>query len=217
MAKLCSLPLAALLLLFLTPGVHAKKPKQHSAPLASVADFFPLRVGDSWKYRNTSGDAEYTLNILSEEPQADGSTRCTMEKMAGVRILYSFSKPPGWVLLHSEGYPEHEGLEARYEPAKQYLPNPAKVGFQWTSSSKDPAQTEVTEKSKVVGFENVTVPAGKFRAIKVVSEVTGGVAHMTKSYWYADGVGLVKTTTDGGKIKYGFELTDYSFRKDKKR
>jgi hypothetical protein len=213
MAKRCSFLLTALLLLLFPPGVEAKKPKKRSAPPASAADYFPLRVGDSWNYRNTSGDAEYSLKILSEEQQADGSTRYVMEKLAGVKILYSFSKPPGWVLLHLEDYPEHEGLKATYEPARQYLQNPLKAGFKWTSTSKDPTQTDVTENNEVVGFETVKVPAGKFRAMKVVSEVTGGVAHMIKSYWYADGVGLVKTTTDGGKIKYGFELTDYSFKK----
>jgi hypothetical protein len=69
------------------------------------------------------------------------------------------------------------------------------------------------EKSRVVGFENVTVAAGKFRAMKVVSEVSGAATPMTKTCWYAEGVGLVKTTTQGGPIKYGSELTDYSFKK----
>jgi hypothetical protein len=57
------------------------------------------------------------------------------------------------------------------------------------------------------------VPAGKFRAIKVVSEVSGGAIPMTRTNWYANGVGLVKSATQGGQIKYGSELTDYSFKK----
>jgi hypothetical protein len=40
---------------------------------------------------------------------------------------------------------------------------------------------------------------------------------MTKTYWYADGVGLVKSMTDSGQIKYGWELVAYSFKKDKKK
>jgi hypothetical protein len=36
---------------------------------------------------------------------------------------------------------------------------------------------------------------------------------MTRTNWYAEGVGLVKSTTEGGQIKYGSELTDYSFKK----
>ena len=49
--------------------------------------------------------------------------------------------------------------------------------------------------------------------MKVVSEVSGGTGPMTRTNWYADGVGLVKSTTQGGQIKYGSELTDYSFKK----
>ena len=69
------------------------------------------------------------------------------------------------------------------------------------------------EKHRVVGSENVTVAAGRFRAMKIVSEVSGGAIPMTKTFWYAPGVGLVKSTTEGGEIKYGSELVDYSFKK----
>ena len=97
-------------------------------------------------------------------------------------------------------YPEHEGLKASYEPPKQYLPNPLVAGQKWEWTRKDPTQMERQESSRVVGFEEVTVAAGKFRAMKVVSELRGGASPMTKTSWYAEGVGLVKSTTEGGKI-----------------
>ncbi|MEY2561172.1 MAG: hypothetical protein QOG51_1587 [Verrucomicrobiota bacterium] len=197
----------AFALLLLSFTVAAKKPKA-----AASADFFPLRVGDSWTYRNTSDSSQYTLKVLNEEKQADGSSRYEMEMLAGVIVRKFFSKPAGWVLLHFERYPEHEGLEAKYEPAKQYLQNPLVPGFKWGWKGKDYTQTDVTENSQVIGFEKVSVPAGKFRAMKVVSQVTGGAAVMTKTYWYADGVGLVKTTTEAGTINYASELIDYSFK-----
>ena len=46
----------AFALLLLSFTVAAKKPKA-----AAAADFFPLRVGDSWTYRNTSDNSQYTL------------------------------------------------------------------------------------------------------------------------------------------------------------
>ncbi|MEN3370230.1 MAG: hypothetical protein V7609_2373 [Verrucomicrobiota bacterium] len=197
----------ALALFVLSFSVAAKKPKP------AAADFFPLRVGDSWTYRNSDGQSQYTLKVLSEEKQADSSIRSEMELLAGVQVRKFFSKPSGWVLLHMERYPEHEGLEAKYEPPKQYLQNPLVPGFKWNWKGKDTGNNEVTESSQVIGFEKVSVPAGKFRAMKIVSKVTGGAAVMTKTYWYADGVGLVKTTTEAGEIKYGSELVDYSFKK----
>jgi hypothetical protein len=197
----------AVTLLFLTASALAQKSKP------AQADYFPLRVGGSWTYRTTEGDTEHSLKVTSEEKQADGTTRYEVEMVSGVKILTSYSKTGDWVLMHLQRYPEHEGMVAKYEPARQHLPNPLRAGLRWEWKGRDPTQTEVTEKSQVIGFENVTVPAGKFRAMKVVSEITGGAAHMTRTYWYAEGVGLVKSSTDGGQIKYGFELIDYSFKK----
>jgi hypothetical protein len=208
MLKNHSLSWVALALLLVAPNAIAAK-KTKSPP----ADFFPLRVGDSWTYRNTSDDSQYSLKVLTEEKQGDGSSRYEVELQAGAHIRKFFSKPSGWVLLHAERYQEQEGLEAKYEPPKQYLQNPLVPGFKWEWKGRDYTNSEVTESSQVIGFEKVSVPAGKFRAMKVVSQVTGGAAVMTKTYWYADGVGLVKTTTEAGQIKYGSELIDYSFKK----
>ncbi len=192
----------------LGPAASGKKPHaEKTAP-----DYFPLRVGDSWTYRN-SEEGGYTLKVLSEEPQAGSPPHYVVELLSGVKILRVFSKGEGWVLFHSENYTEHEGLEASYDPPKQYLPNPLVVGQKWEWSGKDPTQVEYRERSRVDAAEQVTVPAGKFRAMKVVTEVTGGSAAKTVTNWYAEGVGLVKSTTDGGQIKYGSELTDYSFKK----
>ena len=185
-------------------------------PKKAARDFFPLRVGDSWTYRNIDDEGGYSLKVLSEEPQANGATHYLVEMTSGVKVLTTFSKAGGWVLMHSEGYPEHEGLEAKYEPPRQYLPDPLVAGAKWEWKGRDYTQTERRESSVVSGPEEVKVPAGKFRAMKVVSQVTTDTAKMTKTFWYADGVGLIKSVTDGGKIKYGSELADYSFKKPAK-
>ena len=201
-------------LLFLQ-GASAAKPKpkfKSQSKSEPAADYFPLRVGDSWTYRNSEAGG-YTWKVLSEEPHEGEAVRYTVEVLSGVKILNTFSKANGWVLLHGENYLEHEGLQATYDPPKQYLANPLVVGQKWESTGKDPTQVEHHEVNRVVGVETVTVPAGKFRAMKIVSEVSNGGALMTRTSWYADGVGLVKTQTVGGQLKYGSELTDYSFKK----
>jgi hypothetical protein len=199
--------IAAIAGLLLCPtwiGIAAKTKK--------AADYFPLRVGYSWKYQNLGGEGGYTLKILREEPQPDGPAHYVVEMSSGVIVLNTFSKASGWVLMHSEQYPEHEGLEAKYDPPRQYLPDPLTVGAKWEWKGKDYTQVNRQEKNVVAGFETVTVPAGKFRALKVVSQITTDTATMTKTYWYAENVGLVKSTTSGGQIKYGSELTEYSFK-----
>jgi hypothetical protein len=208
MNKIRPLTTTALALCLLTVGAAAEK------PAAPAHDYFPLRVGDSWSYRSKDGDTEHSLKVLSEEKQADGTIRYLVEKLAGAKVLTVFSKSGGWVLMHSEQYTEHEGLEVKYEPPKQYLQNPLTAGTKWTWKGKDYTQTDLDENHQVVGFENITVLAGKFRAMKVVSRIVGA-APMTRTTWYADGVGLIKSETDGGQIKYGWELADYSFKKKK--
>lgn len=176
-------------------------------------DYFPLRVGDSWRYRMTDNDAEYTVKVLSAEKQADGATVYLLEKQAGVVIRDWYSKTIGWVFLHREAYEGQEGLDVKYQPPRQYLKNPIVAGDKWNWKGKSIAQTDVEEHNEVVGPEVVKVPAGTFRAIKVLSRVSDGEAVMTKTYWYADSVGLVKWVMEGGQLKNGWELVDYSFKR----
>ena len=204
------LVLAALALVVI-PGTFGKETKA-KPKVAVQADYFPLQVGYSWTYRNNE-EGGYTLKVLSEEPQEGAPVRYAIELAAGVKIIRTYSKAEGWVLFHAERYPEHEGLKMTYEPPRQYLPNPLTTGQKWEWTGKDTTQAEYRESSRVIGPETVTVAAGKFRAMKVVSEITGGNAHKTRTNWYADGVGLVKSATEAGEIKYGSELTDYSFKK----
>jgi hypothetical protein len=197
----------ALAIFLLTLGATAQK------SAAPGPDHFPLRVGDSWTYRNTSGGAPFTLKVLGEEKQPDGTIRYEVEKLAGAKVLTVYSKAGGWVYMHLERYPEHEGLEMKYEPARQYLKNPLVAGSQWGWTGKDYTNTELEEDSQVTGPEEVTVPAGKFQAMKVVTKVAGTTAPLIRTTWYADGVGPVKSTSEAGQIKYGWELIDYSFKK----
>jgi hypothetical protein len=129
-----------------------------------------------------------------------------------------YSKPKGWVLQHRISYPdEQSGLKIDYEPGKQYLKNPLIAGGKWRWAGKDVGGNDVSESSEVMGLEWVDVPAGKFRAMKIISHVSNGGTAAVKTYWYADGVGLIKSWTDAGAIKYGFELEDYSFKKGSPR
>src|SRR4030081_2318970 len=85
--------LTAVVLATLAPGpAVAAKPK----PAKVEADYFPLRVGDSWTYRNTE-EGGYTLKVLSEEPQEGGPVRYVVEFRSEVIIHNVFSKVSGWV------------------------------------------------------------------------------------------------------------------------
>jgi hypothetical protein len=202
--------LAALGLAALVFAAEAKVKKKE--PPKATPDYFPLQAGYKWTYRNLE-EGGYTLSVVKEESPGEGPVRFTIELLSGVKVHRVYSKAKDWVLFHSEDYPEHEGLKSSYDPPRQYLPNPLAAGQKWEWSGKDPTQVEYRESSRAVDFEDVTVPAGKFRAMKVVTEVSGASILKIRTNWYADGVGLVKSATEAGQIKYGSELTDYSFKK----
>jgi hypothetical protein len=201
----------SLIVLFplLAMSVSAQKPRRTPA----VPDYFPLEVGNTWKYRHSEG-SEFTIKVLDAEKQKDGTTRYKVETLSGMEIHSWYSKPNGWVLLHEKSYVGQD-IKPTYDPPKQHLMNPLIPGGKWSWKGLSEVNQEASESYEVIGPENVTVAAGTFRAIKVVGKILDGSAVKTKTDWYADGIGLVKSTSEGLKYKYGWELEDYNFKKGK--
>lgn len=219
MMRFCAKRTAALLalLFLLLPGAEAQQRRRaprgnagNAGPIA--ADYFPLRAGDSWTYRHSEG-SEFTVKVLKDVKQPDGSLQYLVELHSGALIHYIYSKPNGWVLLHRVDYLDQEAMKIDYKPARQYLKNPLTVGARWVWAGKDVTGVDASESSRVVGLEWVEVPAGKFHAMKIVSEVSNGGSVVNKTYWYAPGVGCVKSWSEAGSTKYGYELASYSFKK----
>ena len=85
-----------------------------------------------------------------------------------------------------------------------------------------PAKNEFSNPCKVIGTESITVAAGTFNAvhidcttdmkITITMNNTPIVApvHFTASSWYAEHVGLIKTTTTGGNLDSTIELVSYN-------
>lgn len=171
-------------------------------------DYFPLRVGDSWKYRSTTADSkqsEFTIKVLNEEKE-NGNTLYLVETVSTFQPIHDwYSKPGGWVLMHRQEYVKTAN-KAEYQPTKQFLKNPLTSGDSWQWKGKGMMGLEIDESNEVSGPETVTVPAGKFEAMKVMTKVIQGGAPVTKTYWYASGVGLVKAMTDTGAVKSTTEL-----------
>ncbi len=182
----------------------AQKPKE------PPPDYFPLRVGDWWSYHSTTADgkmSDFTMKVASEDK---GVFLVQIESAFPIQEWYS--KPAGWVVWHKEAYPK-SNQSVDFAPARQYLKNPPSPGSTWSWKGKGTFNVDIDETSTVPGTELVTVPAGKFTAMKVVTKVVQGGTTVTKTYWYANWVGLVKSMTDTGAVKSTTELVDYSFKK----
>jgi hypothetical protein len=175
-------------------------------------DYFPLRAGDTWKYRSTTADgkqSEFSIKVLNEEKE-NGNTLYLVETVSTFQPIHDwYSKPSGWVLMHRQEYVK-TGNKAEYQPTKQFLKNPLATGDSWHWKGKGMMGVEIDESNQASGPETVSVPAGKFDAMKVTTNVVQGGAPVTKTYWYAPGVGLVKSMTDTGSVKSTTELLEYS-------
>ncbi len=107
----------------------------------------------------------------------------------------------------TEGLPFQEVLIAKYEKPLLVLKKTLKEGDVWEAGTMRLGKLEMPAQIKVSATEDVTVPAGTFKkCLKIVTEVTqisGSIngpdvvlevrnGTMTKTSWYAPGVGLVK-------------------------
>ena len=182
--------------------------------LGGSRDYFPLRTGNSWMYQSTTADgkhSEFTIKVLNEATE-NGDTQYLVETVSTFQPIHDwYSKPSGWVLLHKEEYVK-SGTKGEFQPTRQLLKNPLADGDSWTWKGKGMMGLDIEESNRVSGPETVSVPAGKFSAMKVTTQVVQGGSPVTKTYWYAPGVGLVKSITDTGSVKSNTELVEYSVK-----
>jgi hypothetical protein len=114
--------------------------------------------------------------------------------------------------MHAKSYIGQD-IKTNYDPPKQHLKNPLVAGAKWSWKGLSEVNQEASESYEVIGPETVKVAAGTFRAIKVVGKIMDGSSLKTRTDWYADGVGLVKSMSESQGLNYGWELEDYSFKK----
>jgi hypothetical protein len=204
----------AVLALSLAPPAAAQKAGGQK-PKEPPPDYFPLRVNDWWKYRSTTqtgATSEFTMRVAAAEKSPEGTVyEVVIESAWPIKEWYS--KPVGSVMWHREAYPKTGNAVTAFAPARQLLMNPPAAGATWTWKGHGTMNVAIDEASTVSGPESVTVPAGTFKAIKVVTKLTQGGTPVTKTMWYANWVGMVRSTTDTGSVQSTAELLDWSFKK----
>ncbi len=203
---------AALALAFLLAPLALGAPTPKPPP----PDYYPLATGSWWKYQSTTEDgkkSEFTVRVLASEPTADGTLMYKVAIETPWQTIHEYyTKPQGWVLEHMQVYTSN-GLEGIFKPVKQFLRNPLAVGATWSWSGTGMMDTEISEDNKVSASEAVTVPAGTFTALQVVTDVHQGGQQVKKTYWYANHVGMVKSHTENSSVKSTTVLLDFSFRR----
>jgi hypothetical protein len=150
--------------------------------------YFPTTVGTERVYLIGDREVRDVVTAVGRDGDAYLVTLAKPDLPGGeVRVL---SVSPDRVLIHRSG-------EYRYQPPHVVLRPTAKVGDSWHLFGV-PGEGEV---HRLAGAEEVTVPAGTFRTLRVdYGKDTPAGFEAAGSLWYAPGVGSVKNTRGGKDV-----------------
>jgi len=177
--------LAAVVLLVVGLPLHAAPAPKDKAPL-----YHATAVGAKLVYEVAAGGqvAQQTDTVVAADVK-DGAVVISL-RQTGTRIETLVRR----VAVSGAGLVAVSVGAHTYDPPDALLRLPARAGDAW---ERVPTKKECGISrfhSRVVGEEDVVVPAGKFKAVRVdVTTVVFGT-ELKASNWYAPGVGLVKQT-----------------------
>lgn len=193
--------------------------------------YVPVVEGATFKRRTTSSLGESTQTATIKDVRSDGfSVERTGVLSSGRAYTYLENwscTPEGLVQAPTDELAaiatDASGtvsVQARSNEGVT-LPRNAQPGDTWTETFNvdviGPDSTSnwtVTYDFKAIGMEQVTVPAGTFTAIHLTNRITwvnGGLPPMDIDYWFAQGVGLVKSGFTMGELSTGTtDLVSYS-------
>lgn len=182
----------------------------------------------------TQGDRYIYESIYPNNPKSNNKTERVVAAVTNKKILL-YSKnltsdsirqleyTPEWNFLSSKN---KEGAGLTYQPPLKYFKFPLTTGDSWNQDStetntKTGKKRKHTIKASVGDWEEVTVPAGTFTAIKVTAQTTvidletGKMTVGKDISWYAPDVGrsvkslLTSTSPDGQQEKQTIQLLEY--------
>jgi hypothetical protein len=183
--RLPPLPLLALLLL----GAGCSREET-----VAVRDspYYPLKVGCRWVYKGTgpvqkgAKDPPRLVRKVIAHEKVGGYPCAVIANLRGndtPRKEHVYATAEGVYLVAIEG--------RRLSSPLRILKLPPKAGEHWRSDLKDKAS--LRKGVYVMGEEEVTVPAGTYKAVTLRGEISEPGDRTTDvKYWFAEGVGMVK-------------------------
>jgi hypothetical protein len=180
------------------------------APLICFAagPLIPTDDGMSWVYQMTQENAANATLDLEENP--DKSRFDVSYRMGGRALLdgKDFLKlelyrgdtlaSADFITLDKHGMVcsarmNEKGAVVKFDPPQTMLKTPVKTGTNW-SFEGTVGDTKVSQQYQITGQENVSVPAGKFRAWRIHCDQTAPTA-ASIDRWFVPGTGFVKVMT----------------------
>jgi hypothetical protein len=194
----------------------------------ALKDYMPETVGSKWTMKMTRDQGEVTIIYEVDKARDIGGQQAMpilMKSQDGTLMRGSLESVSDTSLTLYGTIMVPRGDQAGGEPVTMLYTPPAvfpgkmKVGETKEAavqSSRGDRQMDLTMKLALAAVEPVTVPKGTFEGcLKLVYTTSFGRGEMTRTIWYAKGVGIVKTETSGygNRPAQVAELTDYELGK----
>ncbi len=172
--------------------------------LPKKADYYPLAVGAKWIYKVAAGDAaqEHTMTVTKIETSGGQTVARIDNTVAGKRGGADV------IAVSDKGVFRRGPPPVAFNPPICLLKYPVQVGDSWNDTVKVGSET-VKASHRVASLDEVETPAGKFKAVKVIGVTETGGQKVETTYWFADGVGVVKQTVALSKAEIKFELQKF--------
>lgn len=174
--------------------------------------YSPMDKGFEWVYDTLHKKTKdhFDMKVVIEGPwQEKGQSGMIMtQKDKRGRMREFLFKNDNGIFLYKLGLKKSISpeIDAKFTPDDKYpatLPKviyPLEAGtmVEWQGQLKAAwVDKKIKFVGKVVGFEEIEVPAGKFKCIKLFYDKWQDKEHIEETAWYAEGVGQVKY--DGGE------------------
>jgi len=180
--------------------------------------FFPMQEGSEWVYdtKNKKSGDRFDMHVRIEGPWKEkGQSGMIMtQKDKRGRMREFLLKNENGIFIYKLGLKKSISpeIDTRFTPPVPRVIYPLEEGthVQWKGDLKAAwIDKKIKFDGKVLGWEEVEVPAGKFNCIKLYYDQYRDAEHVQETAWYAEGVGQVKY--DGGE--YVKELKSYTVSK----
>ena len=174
---------------------------------ADDKDYFPTKKGTKWIF--TAGDGEITVTV--EGTEKVGDVECAIFKKD-----YPDQTTREYYAVTDKGVSLHK-IDA--QQTMEFKDNPIpRVRFGTKKGDKWEWKTEGQEGNyENAGEEEITVPAGKYKALKIVVSAKSGNNEYKITRWYASGVGLIKEESAAGDQTRTMELKKFEEAKEEKK
>jgi hypothetical protein len=179
-------------------GPSGSAPRLKDAP---DGPYFPTTVGDRWvtEMRYQSHTSEFTEVVTAVEKK-DGALLVTVGRESEGVVGPNQSQ----VRVTDKGLFRLSNLGTVYDAPYCVLQLPPKPGNTWTSEVVSGGTVTSTFKYKAIKEEDVEVPAGKFRALRIEVDIDSRGRTSRSVLWYDPRVGIVKLDhqdTDSGYVR----------------